>query len=75
MMAQQLGFADAFLSDKAGQNRRLARIGALIDWRALEALLPGAVTSSGPGRPAYPPLAMLKVSAILPPGVTLGEIS
>ena len=60
MMAQQLGFADAFLSDKAGQNRRLARIGALIDWRALEALLPGAVTSSGPGRPAYPPLAMLK---------------
>jgi len=59
-MAQQLGFADAFLADKAGQNRRLERIAALIDWRAIEALLPGAVANGGPGRPAYAGLAMFK---------------
>lgn len=59
-MAQQLGFADAFLADKAGQNRRLARIAGLVDWRALEALLPGAAAGGGPGRPAYRPLAMFK---------------
>lgn len=59
-MAQQLGFADAFLADKAGRNRRLTRIAELIDWRSLETLLPGAVANSGPGRPAYRPLAMFK---------------
>jgi len=59
-MAQQLGFADAFLADKAGQNRRLARIGELIDWPALEALLPGTAAVAGPGRPAYRPLAMFR---------------
>jgi IS5 family transposase len=57
-MGGQLGFAEAFLADKAGQNRRLARIDALIDWCALEALLPSAPT--GPGRPSYPALAMFK---------------
>ena len=55
----QLGFADAFLAGKAGQNRRLSRIEGLIDWSALATVLPRAA-SSGPGRPAYAPLAMFK---------------
>ncbi len=59
-MAQQLGFADAFLAGKAGQKRRLACIAELIDWCALEVLLPGAMARSGPGRPAYRPLAMFE---------------
>jgi transposase, IS5 family len=58
-MAGQLGFAEAFLSDKAGQNRRLARIEALIDWGALARHLPPP-SSPGPGRPSYPALAMFK---------------
>ena len=57
-MSGQLGFADAFVCDKVGQNRRLARIDALIDWAAFEALLPSA--PSGPGRRPYPALAMFK---------------
>lgn len=59
-MARQLGFADAFLADKAGRNRRLERIATLIDWSAIEALLPATGPVSGPGRPAYPALAMFK---------------
>jgi transposase, IS5 family len=58
-MAAQLGFAEAFLSDRAGQNRRLSRIEALIDWSAFLAHLPPASTA-GPGRPAYPVLGMFK---------------
>lgn len=58
-MAHQLGFAEAFLADKAGQNRRLARIAGLIDWSAFDALLPTAALP-GPGRPSYPALAMFK---------------
>jgi transposase, IS5 family len=55
----QMGFAEAFLGGKAGQNRRLERIERLIDWSAIEAILPPA-TAPGPGRPAYPSLAMFK---------------
>lgn len=58
-MGGQLGFAEAFLADKAGQNRRLASIDGLIDWSAFDALLP-AGPPSGPGRPSYPALAMFK---------------
>lgn len=58
-MAEQLGFAEAFLSDKAGQNRRLSRIEVLIDWNSFAAHLPPA-PPPGPGRPPYPALAMFK---------------
>jgi transposase, IS5 family len=58
-MAGQMDFAEVFLSDKAGQNRRLARIEALIDWRALSRHLPPP-PPPGPGRPSYPALAMFK---------------
>ena len=58
-MSWQLGFAEAFLAGKAGQNRRLSRIEGLIDWPAFEVLLPGAA-AVGPGRPSYPALAKFK---------------
>jgi hypothetical protein len=53
MGAGQMGFAEALLGGKAGQNRRLERIERLIDRSAIEAMLPPA-TPPGPGRPAYP---------------------
>ena len=58
-MAGQLGFAEAFLSDKAGQNRRLSRIETLIDWATFAPYLP-LPAPPGPGRPGYPALAMFK---------------
>ncbi len=58
-MSSQMGFAEAFLNDKAGRNQRLARIAELIDWAAFEAILPKAA-SPGPGRPAYRALSMFR---------------
>lgn len=58
-MAHQLGFAEAFLADTAGRNRRLDKIADLFDWAAFEAVL-GAPDAAGPGRPSYPPLAMFR---------------
>jgi transposase, IS5 family len=59
-MARQLGFAEAFLGAKAGRNRRLERIVELLDWSPFAAILKPLAPSGGPGRPAYPPLSMLK---------------
>jgi transposase, IS5 family len=59
-MAGQLGFADAFLSAKAGQNARLERITALLDWARFAAILGVLASGGGPGRPSYPALAMFK---------------
>lgn len=60
-MAGQLGFAEAFLSAKAGQNARLEKIAAAIDWARFAAILSVlAASAGGPGRPAYPALAMFK---------------
>lgn len=42
----------------AGSNRRLERIGGLIDWTAMERLL--APLRAPTGRPGYPPLAMVR---------------
>lgn len=58
-MADQLGFVEAFLPDKAGQNRRLERIAVLIDWDGFLTYLPPS-PPPGPGRPAYRALAMFK---------------
>jgi IS5 family transposase len=54
----QPSFAEAFV--EGGKNARLDRIAGLIDWSPLERLLEG-IYASGTGRPAYPPLVMLKV--------------
>lgn len=54
----QASFAEALV--QGGGNRRLERIGALIDWAALGACL-GDVYGSGTGRPSYPPLVLFKV--------------
>ena len=54
----QPSFAEALV--QGGRNARLDGIAGLIDWSEVERLLEG-VYSSGTGRPAYPPLALLKV--------------
>jgi len=54
----QASFADAFVT--GGGNARLERISSLIDWGSVEAVLSG-VYNSATGRPAYPPLLLLKV--------------
>lgn len=56
---RQAGFADAFLADKAGANRRLERIAGLLDWAALAALVDG-LRPGRTGRPPYAPLAMTR---------------
>jgi transposase, IS5 family len=59
-MAGQLSFVEAFLATKAGQNRRLERIAALLDWSPFAAILKPLGSSGGPGRPSYAPLMMFK---------------
>jgi IS5 family transposase len=59
-MTGQLGFAEAFLAAKAGQNRRLDRIATLLDWLPFEAILKPLAPSGGPGRPSYMALMMFK---------------
>lgn len=54
----QASFAEALV--QGGKNDRLDRIAGLIDWSRIERLLEG-IYSSGTGRPAYPPLVLLKV--------------
>ena len=57
-MAEQVSMIDALLGAKLGQNEKLAKIEALIDWSKLSNLVEPQVTALG--RPAYPALAMLK---------------
>lgn len=60
-MSGQLGFAEAFLATKAGQNRRLERIAASLDWMPFAAVLKPLESDGGPGRPpSYLALAMFK---------------
>ena len=54
----QPSFAEALV--RGGGNARLDRIAGLIDWSSLERLLEGLYASTT-GRPAYPPLMLLKV--------------
>lgn len=56
----QFSFVDALAPQVASGSGRLDRIDALVKWYRFEKLL-SAVRSAGPGRPAYPPLAMFKV--------------
>ena len=59
-MTGQLGFAEAFLAEKAGQNRRLDRILKVLDWLPFPAILKPLAPSGGPGRPSYVALMMFK---------------
>jgi hypothetical protein len=63
-MTGQLGFAEAFLAGKAGQNRRLERIAALLDWSPFVTLLKPLGWSGGPGRPSYPVLPMFRAQLL-----------
>ncbi len=58
-MAEQLGFASAFLGDGVGRNRRLDAIDGLIDWHEI-GLIARLARAEVWGRPPYPPLAMIK---------------
>jgi IS5 family transposase len=55
----QASFVEAFLRPDVGANRRLERIGRMIDWAPLAALVK-PVRSGAWGRPSYPLLSMLK---------------
>jgi transposase, IS5 family len=57
-MSQQ-SFVDAFLPAGFGRNERLERIGGLIDWDRVGALV-SAVRPGEVGRPPYEPLSMFK---------------
>jgi transposase, IS5 family len=56
---KQMSLADAMVGRRKGQNERLERIGALLNWGRIEQLL-SAVYAAGEGRPAYRPLVMLR---------------
>ena len=52
--------AEGWLPERFGRNPRLERIDALIDWERLAQIV-SEVHAARSGRPAYPPLAMLKI--------------
>lgn len=58
-MADQLGFADGWVSAKVGRNASLERLTVEVKWDRFEKLLAG-LCSEGPGRPPFDPLLMLK---------------
>ena len=51
---------DVLVPDRMDCNERLQRLDAAIDWDRVDALL-ADVHASSEGRPAYPPLLMVKV--------------
>lgn len=56
---RQMSIADTMVARRKGQNERLERISKLLNWGRIEQLL-GAIYAAGQGRPAYPPLVMLR---------------
>ena len=62
-MQREMGrpsLAEALLPETLGQNERLERIAAAMDWERLGQVVAGIYASSE-GRPSYPPLLMVKV--------------
>ena len=53
-------FIDVLISRRAGRNDRLERIDRLIDWPQVARILDG-IHAAPEGRPAYPPLMMIKI--------------
>jgi transposase len=58
-MSRQLSLAEALIDPRLGSNDKLARIDALIDWTCVAPHV-AALRTAETGRPAYPPLWMLK---------------
>ena len=56
----QSSFAEEWIPAELGRNETLERIDAVLDWERIGAVVAG-VHAAPEGRPAYPPLAMLKV--------------
>jgi transposase-like protein DUF772 len=55
----QLSFADGLVADAARSNAMLKRVGELVDWKEIEALLSG-LRSGVMGAPGYPALVLFK---------------
>jgi transposase, IS5 family len=55
----QMSLAEELVARRAGQNERLAKIDGLLSWKELGGLLKG-IHAAAEGRPAYPPLTMVK---------------
>ena len=53
-------FIDVLISHRAGRNERLERIDRLIDWPKVARILDD-IHAAPEGRPAYPPLMMVKI--------------
>ena len=56
---KQMSIADAMVARRKGQNERLERIGALLNWGRIDQLL-NPIYAAGEGRPAYRPLVMVR---------------
>ena len=56
----QPSLAEVLVSETLGQNQRLERIAAAVDWDRLGQVVAG-VHAAPRGRPSYPPLLMVKV--------------
>lgn len=56
----QLGFADGWLSGRAGGNAQLERLDVLVKWYRFEKLVSHLRDASSAGRPAYPALLLVK---------------
>lgn len=56
----QKGFAEMFVGDGLGVNRRLEAIDEAFDWAPFEEML-NVIYDNEQGRPSYPPLLMFKV--------------
>jgi IS5 family transposase len=56
----QRGFAEALIATKAGVNAQLDRLDGLVKWYRFEKLAGHLRDETGPGRPGYPVLVMIK---------------
>ena len=52
-------FAEALVPERLGRNAQLERIAALVDWAPLAEIV-SVIYAAPRGRPAYPPLLMVK---------------
>ena len=63
MQTGRPSLVEGLLPERLGRNERLERIHAAIDWEPLAGVL-AEIHSAPAGRPAYPPLTMLKLALL-----------